>query len=184
MSREGTKVKTGKVLFSYVHVFEPTAMEEGQTKKYNTAILIPKKDKKTIQEINDAVDAAFEAGKSKHFDGKAKDKIKWDHPLRDGDIEKPGDEVYAGHYYLAAKSIRRPVVLDRATGEHITSPDDFFSGCYGLATVNFFAYSTGKKGVACGLGNILKTEAGVNLGGGGTSAEDDFADDLDSDDDL
>ena len=173
-----TKIKTGKVRFSYVHVFEPTAMEEGQTKKYNVAILIPKKDKVTVAAINKAVDEAFALGKTKHFDGKSPDKIKWAHPLYDGDEEKPDDEVYAGHYFLNAKSISKPTVLDRRTGERITDPEDFYSGCYGMATVNFYAYSTGKKGVAVGLGNILKTEDGDNLGGGRSLAEDDFADDL------
>lgn len=182
MSREGTKVKTGKVRFSYVHVFEPTAMEEGQTKKYNTAILIPKTNKAMVKEIQEAIKLALEEGKGKHFGGKLP--AKWVNPLRDGDEEKPDDEVYAGHFFLSAKSVRRPTVLDRASGgEVLTSPDDFYSGCYGIATINFYAYGNNvpSKGVACGLGNILKTEDGENLGGGGSSAEDDFADDLDDD---
>ena len=34
-----TKVVTGKVRFCYANVFEPTAMNEGDTPKYKTAFL-------------------------------------------------------------------------------------------------------------------------------------------------
>lgn len=34
-----TKVVTGKVRFSYLHAFQPHAIEDGQEPKYSTAIL-------------------------------------------------------------------------------------------------------------------------------------------------
>ena len=37
-----TKVITGKVRFSYAHVFEPVAMAEGQDAKYQVSLIIPK----------------------------------------------------------------------------------------------------------------------------------------------
>ena len=46
-----TKVVTGKVRFSYANVWEPTSIEEGQPKKYNISILVPKKDKKEFKDI-------------------------------------------------------------------------------------------------------------------------------------
>ena len=57
-----TKVVTGKVRFCYVNVFEPTAMNEGDTPKYNICVLIPKSDTATIDKIKKAVEAAKEAG--------------------------------------------------------------------------------------------------------------------------
>ena len=48
MNDNSTKVVTGLVRFCYCHVFEPTAMNEGDTPKYNVAILIPKDDEKTV----------------------------------------------------------------------------------------------------------------------------------------
>ena len=51
-SRNGTKVITGEVRFSYLHVFEPYAAEVGQKAKYSVALLIPKKDKQTILLLN------------------------------------------------------------------------------------------------------------------------------------
>ena len=104
-----TRITTKKVRFSYVHVFEPTAMNEGDTKKYSVSILIPKTDKVTIKAIKDAIQSALELGKSKHFGGVLPKK--WENPLRDGDEEKD-DEVYAGHYFINAKSVRKPIILD------------------------------------------------------------------------
>ena len=57
------KVVTGKVRFSYVNVFEPRSIE-GQDAKYSTSLIIPKSDKKTIQKINQAIEAAATAGLS------------------------------------------------------------------------------------------------------------------------
>jgi hypothetical protein len=46
---------------------------------------------------------------------------------------------------------------------------------YGRVTVRFYGYNTaGKRGVGCGLGNVLKTRDGEALAGG-ASAEMDFA---------
>jgi hypothetical protein len=176
-----TKVITGKVRFSYVHVFEPTSIEEGGTKKYSTAILIPKKDKKTMQEIIAAIEAAVQEGKSSKFGGKIP--VNFKQPLRDGDEEKPDDENYAGMMFLNASSVRRPGVLGPDKNP-IFEKDEFYSGCYGRASLNFYAFSvSGNKGVAAGLNNLMKLEDGDNLGGGASSAADDFGS-PDEDDDL
>ena len=176
-----TRITTKKVRFSYVHVFEPTAMEEGQTKKYSAAILIPKTDKVTVKAIKDAIQSALELGKSKHFGGVLPKK--WVNPLRDGD-EESDEEVYAGHYFMNAKSIKRPVILG-PDKELLTDKDEFYSGCYGRAVINFYAYGNGipSKGIAAGLESAMKTEDGDNLGGGGASM-DEILDAYGDDDDL
>ena len=45
-----TKVVTGKVRFSYAHVWEPASINGGD-EKYSVSILIPKSDKKTLKAI-------------------------------------------------------------------------------------------------------------------------------------
>jgi hypothetical protein len=61
----------------------------------------------------------------------------------------------------------------------VTDEDEVYSGCYGVASVNFFAFNNaGNKGVAAGLNNVLKTKDGEYLGGR-TSAQSEFGDDLD-----
>ncbi len=96
-------------------------------------------------------------------------------PLRDGDVERPDDESYTGHYFLNANCKTKPGVIDRYK-KPIVDTTEFYSGCYGYASVSFYAFhSAGNKGIACGLNNLMKTREGENLGGR-ARAEDDFAD--------
>lgn len=169
-----TKVITGKVRFSYAHIWEATAVDEGQKAKFSVSILIPKSDKKTIAKINAAVEAAKQQGKASKYEGKIPTNLKL--PLRDGDEERPDDEAYAGCFFMNATSVTRPGVVD-SNRDPITEKSDFYSGCYGVASINFYPFRvSGNKGVACGLNNIMKTADGEVLGGGRQSAEDDFAD--------
>lgn len=167
-----TKVITGKVRFSYAHVFKPEAIEEGAEAKYSCALLIPKTDKVTLRKIKDAVDTAKIAGTAS-WGGKIPANLKL--PLRDGDEERPDDEAYAGMYFLNATSSTKPGVVD-ANLDPIITEGDFYSGCYGRASIKFFPFNkAGNKGVAVGLNNLQKMADGENLGST-SSPEDDFGD--------
>lgn len=170
-----TKVITGKVRFSYANVFEPTAMQDGQTPKYNVSIIISKSDTKTVEAIKKAVEAAKEAGKSKIADKNGKIPVGLKTPLRDGDEERPDDPAYENSYFINANSERKPGIVDRDLNP-IMSRDDFYSGCYGRASINFYAFNVNSKGIACGLNNLQKLEDGERLAGG-SSAEEDFGGD-------
>jgi len=179
--KQPTKVVTGKVRLSYLHVFEPTKMSENDEAKYSVSLLIPKKDKVTIAKIEKAIEAAKEIGKASKWGGKIPAKLKT--PLRDGDEERPDDEAYAGCFFLNASAKIKPGIVkrdpdfaDEPVFITITDPKELYSGCYGKASVNFYPFDTkGNKGVACGLNNIMKVEDGPSLGGGRSSAEDDFS---------
>jgi hypothetical protein len=180
-----TKVITGLVRFSYAHVFEPSSVAEGGDKKYSVALLIPKKDKASVAKINAAIEAAKQAGKADKFSGKFPANLKM--PLRDGDEERGDNEEYVGHYFINATSKTKPQVVD-ADLQVIIDPEDFYSGCYGRASINFYAFnSNGNKGIACGLNNLQKLKDGEKLSGR-ASAEDDFSDaediDLSTDDEI
>lgn len=175
-----TKVITGKVRFSYCHIFKPQAIDEGSEPKYSVCLLISKKDKETLQLVRAAVDAAIEAGrdKLKNKQGKVPGDLKT--PLRDGDEERSDQEEYAGHYFLNATSKQKPGIIDRDKQE-IMDSTEVYSGCFGRASINFYAFNTaGNKGIACGLNNVQKMTDGDYLGGR-SRAEDDFDDDLDDD---
>lgn len=170
-----TKVVTGEVRFSYAHVFEPASIE-GSEPKYSVSILIDKNDKKTLSRVKAAIEAAKQAGLSK-FGGKVPANLKL--PVRDGDTEREDDEVYAGKYFINANAKTKPGLVDKG-GNPIIDTTEFYSGCYGHASITFYAFNTsGNKGIACGLNNIMKTRDGEMLGGR-ASAEDDFADLIDS----
>lgn len=168
-SRKETKVITGKVRLSYAHLFEPHGMD-GQEPKFSTAILIPKSDTETLKAIKEAVELAKKNGASK-FGGKIPAILKT--PLRDGDEERPDDEVYAGCYFLNASSKNRPGVVDQNV-QPVMDANEVYSGCYARVSINFYAYNaSGNKGIAAGLGNVQKLADGEPLGGF-TRAEDDF----------
>lgn len=175
MENSSTKVITGKVRFSYANVFEPTAMQDGQTPKYNVSIIISKYDTKTVEAIKKAIEAAKEAGKSKIADKNGKIPVNLKTPLRDGDEERPDDPAYENSYFINANSERKPGIVDRDLNP-IMSRDDFYSGCYGRASINFYAFNVNSKGIACGLNNLQKLEDGERLAGG-SSAEEDFGGD-------
>lgn len=171
-----TKVVTGKVRFCYAHVFEPASVGDDATNlKYSVSILIPKDDTNTIARIEAAVEAAKVAGTAK-FGGKVPKTLK--SPLRDGDEERD-DEVYAGHMFLTANSTIKPGVVDKDL-DPILDKSEFYSGCYGRASINFYAFNTaGNKGIACGLQNLQKLEDGERLAGIGSTPAEDFGDDDD-----
>lgn len=178
-----TKVITGLVRFSYVNIFRSRAFREGQDAKYSICLLIPKDDTKTLDKIQDAVDEAIEQGVSSKWGGKKPKNLHL--PLRDGDEER-ADEApeYEGMYFLNANSTQKPGIIDRDRNE-ILDPDEVYSGCWGMASINFFPYdSNGNKGVGVGLNNIQKIKDGEHLGAARASAEDDFADDFDDDEDF
>ncbi len=173
-----TKVVTGKVRFSYANVWEPKSINGGE-EKYSVSLIIPKSDKKTIKDIEKAVEAAKKAGMPK-FGGKIPSNLKM--PLRDGDIDREEDENYADSYFINANCKTKPGIVDKK-GQPIIDSTEFYSGCYGHASITFYAFnSNGNKGIACGLNNLMKVEDGEPLGGR-SRAEDDFVDLIEDDDD-
>ena len=178
-----TKVVTGKVRFCYVNVFEPTAMNEGDIPKYNICVLIPKSDTATIDKIKKAIEAAKEAGKAKLADKNGRIPANLKLPLRDGDEERPDDPAFESHYFINANSMRQPSIVDRSLNP-IMSRDEFYSGCYGRASINFYAFNVSSKGIAAGLNNLQKLEDGEMLAGGSTAEEDFGGENAMADDDM
>ncbi len=175
------RVVTGLVRFSYAHVFEPKAANGSDTEKYSVSILIPKGDKKTIKDIQKAVEAAKQAGVEK-FGGKIPASLKL--PLRDGDKEREDDPAYAGCYFLNASSSRQPEIVDSHL-QPIINSTEFYSGCYGHAALTFYAFNRhGNKGIACGLDSLMKKKDGEPLSGMPMKASEAFADYADDDDDF
>lgn len=88
-------------------------------------------------------------------------------PLYDGDGVRPNGEEFGdeakGHWVITASSKQQPGLVDAQT-QPIISQNVLYSGCYGRADINFFAYNAaGKKGVGCGLNNLQKLEDGEPL---------------------
>ena len=177
-----TKVITGpETRWSYANVWDAKSINGGAP-KFSVSLIIPKSDKKTLDKIRAAIEAAYEEGQSKlKGNGKsvpALSAIKT--PLRDGDAERPDDEAYADAYFVNANSSTAPGIVD-ADRQPIIDRSEVYSGVYGRASINFYAFnSNGNRGIACGLNNLQKIRDGEPLGGK-SRAEDDFATEDDDD---
>ncbi len=173
------KVITGLVRFSYAKVFKAESVGESDEPKFSVSLIIPKSDKTTLNKIRAAIEAAKEAGKTSKFGGKIPTNLKL--PLRDGDEERPDDEAYANSYFVNASCLTKPGVVDKDLNP-ILDQDEFYSGCYGRASITFYPFNAnGNKGIAAGLNNVQKLKDGESLGGR-QSAEADFSDDFDDED--
>ena len=178
-----TKVITGpRTRWSYANVWDPKSINGGAP-KYSVSLIIPKSDTKTIAKIETAIQAAYEEGESKlKGSGRSVPALSvLKTPLRDGDAERPDDEAYKNSYYINANSSTAPGIVD-ADKNPILERSEVYSGVYGRASVNFYAFnSNGNKGIACGLNNLQKISDGEPLGGK-SRAEDDF--DTEDEDDF
>ena len=176
------KVITGPdTRWSYANVWEARSINGG-IPKFSVSLIIPKSDTRTVAKVKAAIEAAYHEGEAK-LKGNGKtvpplSTIKT--PLRDGDTERPDDPAYANAYFINANSATAPGIVD-ADRQPVLSRSEIYSGVYGRASINFYAFnSNGNRGIACGLNNLQKVRDGEPLGGK-SSAEDDFATDLDED---
>ena len=87
---------------------------------------------------------------------------------------------HAGHWFINASSDprrKKPEAVDRGRFQ-ILDPNDLYSGCYGRISVGLYPFSkSGNDGVGIGLNNVQKLREGERLAGG-TTADEDFGDDL------
>lgn len=176
-----TVVVTGKnTRFSYLNANEPKTPMGGGEPKYSVSLIIPKSDAVTVAKIRAAIQAAYVEGESK-LRGNSRvtpdlDSLKT--PLRDGDKERKGDAAYANAWFLNANSTIKPKAFD-ADGNEIIDSSELYSGIYGKAKINFYAYNAnGNKGIAAGFQGLKKLRDGEHLGGFSVSAAD-FDDDDD-----
>ena len=171
-----TKVITGvNTRWSYANVWEAKSINGGAP-KFSVSLIIPKSDTATVNKIKAAIQAAYEEGESKlKGSGKTVPALSvLKTPLRDGNLERPDDEAYADSYFVDANSATAPGIVD-ADRQPILDRSEVYSGVYGRASINFYAFnSNGNKGIACGLINLQKIKDGEPLGGK-SRAEDDFA---------
>lgn len=176
------KVITGPdTRWSYANVWEAKSIN-GSTPKFSVSLIIPKANTTILAKLKAAIEAAYREGEAK-LKGNGKtvpplSAIKT--PLRDGDIERPDDPAYANAYFINANSATAPGIVD-ADRQPVLDRSEVYSGVYGRASINLYAYnSSGNRGIACSLNNLQKIRDGEPLGGK-ARAEDDFSTDLDED---
>lgn len=171
-----TKVLVGEARLSYCYLFEPQKSEGSDKDSYSVSLIIPKSNTALVEKIRTACKAAAQAGAGL-WGGKIPAGLH--NPLNDGDEKRPDDPAYQGAYYMNAKTSRKPfcyspgpVVNGQRTFTPITDPEQVYSGCYGFASVRFYAYNrNGNKGIAAALDSVVKVRDGERLGGGAEAPE-------------
>ncbi len=163
--QDGTKVMF-LCRLSYAHLATPRAGVDGGEPKYSTVCIVPKADTATMAAIESAIKNAYEQGVTQKWKGQRPNMkaSNFKNPLKDGDIEKGNDPVYANAYYISANSKSKVPVFDRQ--KQPIQPELAYSGCYAVVSVNFFPFEQGSKGIACGLNAVLKYADGERLSGG------------------
>ena len=149
----------------FVHVFEPWAFRENEMAKYSVTLIISKNDTDTIRKVHNALDQAYEKGKSTLQNAEMKDIRS---PLRDGDAERPDNPAYRNCWFINATKngkFSAPKVCDRDKNV-ITDINQLYSGVWGNVHVSFKAYSVGdSKGIGCYLNAVQKTKDDVRIVG-------------------
>lgn len=146
-----TKVTTGIVKLAYVHIFEPYSVEaiKNYEPRYSTTIIISKNDIETMVALLKGIDEVINQSKKEN---NIKSKLRL--PLRDGDLERPGDLLYKDCYFLNANSKNKPSIVDLNVNS-IVGPIEMKNGCYARVSFNLYSYDLkGNRGIAAGLNNI------------------------------
>ena len=162
-------------VMAYLTVTVPKVSKWGGPPRYGVSLIIPKTDTETYGRLRFAMRAAYEEGLAKlqGDGGSVPDFVTLRKPLRDGDLEKPGNPAYRDSWFIDAYSRSKPGIVD-ANLQPVTDPDELYSGIIGRASISFFAYCHGReRGIGCGLNNLQKLRDGEPLDHR-MSAEDEF----------
>ena len=183
-----TKCLIGEARMNFVHVFTPDSFDDKSEPKYSVVLSFPKTDQALYKKIQAAIDECAEKAKAQYGGALPKkfsiveiqDGADWDEKfnLEDSFIIKASSSY-------KPEVVKKAKVMGKVQLVPITDEEEFYSGCYGYASVSFYKYDTGvSKGITCGLNNLLKSRDGDKLGRGSGSAETDFAGVLDDVDEF
>lgn len=170
------KVLTPEFRVSYPCLFTPKKNTLNGKDEYSVVALFPKGAdlKELVAAVNEVAVSEFGSDKTKWPKNlkmpfkKQEDSLDKNGNLRDGHVE--------GAIMMNLKcdaSKNQPQVVD-AKVQPIIDSKEVYAGCYGKASITFFAYNqTANKGVSMILNNFQKTREGDPLGTK-NRAEDDF----------
>ena len=154
-------------------LFKARALEAGKPPKFSATLIFPKSDRKALEAIVAKViqDEWGPEGLKKAAAGKIRS------PFLAGDGKEAKDDngdikpgLGADVFFIRtqANEDRPPRVWHRDPNKQETE-ETVYSGCYGRAILNCFAWkhATGGEGVSFGLQGFQKLQDGERLGGGG-----------------
>lgn len=187
------KIKLDDVRLSYEHIFQPTAFDDSQSKKYSATLII-RKDHPQLQALKSLFKRigaekwpqAFQsAGWPQAFTCALRDADK--DTNQEGVILAEKNPEYKGCYILKADSTRRPNVYDRRKRQVTEEDGLIYSGCYVNVSIGVGTYEFGKvkKGVKAYLNGLQFMRDGEAFGVDSSNDFDDLgADETDAWDEL
>jgi len=170
MAKKGTigpKLATPVCRFSHVHVFDTVKNMQGVDIREITMLF----DKKET-DMQWCKDAMRDLKKKHYPDEKVMSCIKdGDKPNGKGNTPEEGK----GHWMVRAWTKEAPGIRNAANTSDIIDPTDFYSGCYGRATITQFIYDNIRGiGFSFFLNNLQKQKDGDRLAGSAGPAKNDF----------
>ena len=153
-----SRVNSPKARASYPHIFKPTAFQGEGDPKYSISLLVPKAEKKFIDDLRAAQDAAI---KELYPTKVPANFERWG--ITDGD--ELDDQAAKGNWVIKASNKQRPRIVDANSAE-ILDELEVYGGCYVRASLNAKAYGTSQKGgVTLELNVVQKVGDGTPFGG-------------------
>lgn len=170
-----------KGTLSYPHLFEKYyGNDNASTPSYSCCVIIDKRDAKTLDAMKAAIKVAVQKGKEKFgWTDAVIGSASFKNPLHDADTDKLGakdyETVYKGKYYINCRNTKdMPQIVD-INRAPIQEEREIYAGCLVRVSVSAFPYvKNGNRGIGLGLHNVQKLADGEHIGGGATSAMDDF----------
>lgn len=164
------QIKITGLRASYPHLFSPDKMAE----KYTCTFILPK-NAPGVAELKASLNEVYKAAVAENPGKTIAHDI-----LKDGDLEKAADQLYAGCYFFKAKtgfdSIKDNVFKRTPMGVvKITDESEFYAGCNCSALVTVKDYDfNGKRGLHFLLEAVCREEGGEPLSSGSSSHADAF----------
>lgn len=168
-----SELKLKNVRLSFPGLFKATPFKEGDEPKFKATFLIAKDDpqiaaiEKAILDVAEAKWPKKGAAIIKSIRGNANKFC-----FQDGDTKDY--DGYAGMMALSAKSLVRPLVINKDKSPLTQEDGKPYAGCYVNATVEIFGYSEGGNGISAGLTGVQFAKDGDSFAGAKPANPDDF----------
>ena len=150
--KKNTGIMLKNVRLNYPCLFKYEEYKGVSQEKYGAIFLISKDDQKNVSLITN------EIKKYLSNNNIPSDRI----CLRDGDEKEPKE--YHNHYYVHARTTRRPTLLTPDRQPIIKEDDPFYSGCYVNALINIYQ-TKDKQRICAGLQGVQFYKDGESFAG-------------------
>ena len=166
MKKFSKKFGTGPVRLSYANLAKPQTPSNGGDPKYSAVLLIPKKDKNTVEALKKCYKEVYDNNSSMLGDYDLKSLIR----MYDGDGASPSgkkyQDAYHGFWVLNASNVRKPKMIDAAGEEILDVAEELYSGVWARVGITLYPYSnSGNTGIGVSLDIVKKHHDDDPLGG-------------------